>query len=353
MFKDIYFEICGKCNAKCRYCPTGQATLSGASIEGNFIKIESFSKAISYLLQNDFIGKKSVIHLYNWGEPFLNPDLPKIIDFLNNEDIRFALSTNGSVVRFFEKGDILRNLTYLRFSMPGFSQESYSRIHGFNFSKVIGNIRDINNNFRQSGFQGTTEMFFHVYQFNQGELKQASDFANSIGAELKADYALFNGVEMYLRYLKQEMDYSELYTASKEMMLYYIDGQLKNRPHDYACPQFGSLALDENCNVVTCCGLEKNASGYAVGNLFELSIDEVRKIKKPHDICYECQKNGVDYLLHNLMPVKIGTFVNIENNKEAFGKYGLLGSLRKVAPRKVKDALKSRLPIWMVRWLKS
>ncbi|GBF34170.1 hypothetical protein DCCM_3282 [Desulfocucumis palustris] len=45
-------------------------------------------------------------------------------------------------------------MRFIIFSMPGFSQESYDKIHGFNFEKIKDNIIKMSRNFRENGFTG-------------------------------------------------------------------------------------------------------------------------------------------------------------------------------------------------------
>ena len=52
------------------------------------------------------------------------------------------------------------------FSMPGWSQASYDRIHGLDFGRVVANIEATIQNVKEMGYQGRFMLSFHVYQFN-------------------------------------------------------------------------------------------------------------------------------------------------------------------------------------------
>ena len=250
MYKIVFIELSGICTAKCPYCPTGQKKLNGRPGKGGFLAMEDFAMVIKDLREKGVMDEGTRIDLFKWGEPFLNPSFNEIVSYLSQEDIPFGLSTNASMLKTFSAEPVLSNLRFLRFSMPGFSQSSYTGIHGFDIAEIKDNISKIVYNFRQCGFEGHAEICFHVYQFNKDEITAARDFATSLGISFNPFYAIFNGVNMYLSYLKQEMDYRLLQRASKEMVLYYVDELIEKTPPDYRCPQWEDiLAIDEECNV--------------------------------------------------------------------------------------------------------
>ncbi len=270
------------------------------STSEHFISLEEVERAILYLRSNNLISDKTVFHLYNWGEPFLHPDFEDIIDLLNSYDILFALSTNASIMRSFQKKEQFRNLVSIVFSMPGFSQQSYDKMHGFCFDIIRENMQAISFNLRECGFNGSTQISFHVYQFNQKEVSQIAQFASQHNFILNPFYAHICGLDMYRSYLKSEMDYELLRKASVDLLLYYIDEFRKKRPSDYTCPQINDiLVIDEHCNVSTCCGIEKGMDGYLVGKLFDLSANKIIQQKRNQSFCDECRHLGLDYLIHN------------------------------------------------------
>ena len=164
--------------------------------KGHFLTTVEFMKAIDYLLESNVISSDTQINLFNWGEPLLNPDIKRIIKVLNDRDLTYGLSTNGSVSLFFEEENILKNLKILIFSMPGFSQKSYDKIHGFQFEKVKNNIQCMLSNFRKHGFNGVATISYHIYQFNFGELSYAERFAFENQISINPSFAYLNGISM-------------------------------------------------------------------------------------------------------------------------------------------------------------
>lgn len=331
MFQLVQFEISGKCNAKCPWCQTGKKTRNGIRLDKGFIEVDQFSKAIDYLLDNGIVSQSTQFDLFNWGEPLLNPSVKEIVSILNQWNLRFGFSTNASIFVPFEGKASLKNLVVLTFSMPGFSQASYDRIHGFNFEKIKTNIANILKNFRACGFHGRANIVMHGYQFNKDEAKPCMQFAKKMKIGFASYYAYFNDALMFKAYLDSTLPYDQLKAASKDLCLFYVDDLLASRPKNYTCPQmFDVLTIDEECTVLTCCGLEKGTNGYAVGNLFDMSAEEILTKKKQQSICKECLRSGLAYLGQNPVFLQV-KYVEYWKNIAAWllKKFPTLNRLRK------------------------
>lgn len=309
MYPIIYFEISGRCNAVCQWCSTGQSNKRGGK-KGKFIDPGDFENALKYIKDNGLADENTVIKLFSWGEPLLHPQLKEIVEILNRENFKFGLSTNSSRPIAFSQAVCLSGLTEVLFSMPGFSQKSYDRIHGFNFEKIKKNISGMLNNFRQCGFTGAAQLIYHIYQFNMDEIEPAIQFAQENQMVFSCGMAYINDWNRYRQYLTSQMEYEDLKRASQDLFLHYIDEKLQEKRLNpgVSCPQFNLLLIDENCNVGTCCILSKNDEDYAIGNLFELSKEQIDHMKRSRKVCRECDRLGIWYLIQSpVIPKQIFT----------------------------------------------
>lgn len=300
MYSVVYFEISGRCNARCPWCATGRKRLEGKEVGGD-IKPDKFRDAIRYMKKNGFIGSATVIKLFNWGEPLLNPDYKEIVEILNEEQLAWGLSTNASIRRFFDEPDFLRNLKQILISMPGFSQRAYDKIHGFNFETIKNNIIEMVGNYKQCGFAGDVSLSYHLYQFNMNDAQQLFAFCGEHGFKINAGLAYINDWEEYRRYLRDEMSRERLKLASQSLFLSHLDLKLEELKKLGACrcPQFDMLNIDEDCNVVTCCLVDRDHPDYSIGSLFDLSVEDVKQKKRQQNICKECHDLGIWYLIQN------------------------------------------------------
>ncbi|MDR2412478.1 MAG: radical SAM protein [Holosporales bacterium] len=82
----VEIEISGRCNARCKYCCTGQ----GRHVTTvPYMKAEKFAAIMAHLkkiggFRRGKWGKSDSIFLFNWTEPTLNPELDEILSILGS-----------------------------------------------------------------------------------------------------------------------------------------------------------------------------------------------------------------------------------------------------------------------------
>lgn len=292
-FKTVFFDIVGFCNGKCPYCMSG----SSCKHKGAWISPEKFEVTINKLLSTNAIDQKSAIGLYNWGEPFLHPNLDGIVEVMNKHKLKYIFSTNASNIPNISP-NFVRGLDHIYFSMSGFSQASYTRIHGFKFEKICLNIKQIVASLRKNGYRGAITILFHIYQFNLNEIKTCHDFAQEIGVEFQPYFAILNNWDELIDYQNGRSSPAKLKKYSQDLLLFDFDEKIHNAPKNYKCPQWEYLVLDEESNVLTCCQVPKYENKYIVGNVLKDTIDEIMARKKECAVCKECVGSGLAYYLN-------------------------------------------------------
>jgi len=146
LFRQIFIDPCFNiCNLSCPYCPVGQK-----------LKLNDMSKGM--MTSDDFkqiwmkslSGYQGKIGLYNWGESFLNPELPAIVNFLKTDtEAKIVLNSNFSFGFDDRITDILKLLDddTIIISCDGFSQSICGKYRvNVNFEKVIHNAVLISKN---------------------------------------------------------------------------------------------------------------------------------------------------------------------------------------------------------------
>ena len=291
-FSTIYFDFSGTCNARCRYCNTGLY----AESKGTFISPEKFALAIDKLLQNNIYDRNSYISLYCWGEPFLHPQLNELIDILNSKNIKYAFSTNGSRIPNINSR-FVRGLRNIVFSMSGFTQTSYDKIHGFKFDQIIKNIVSIVKTCRQYGYKGKFSISFHTYQFNADELFECEKFANKYRIQFNPVNAIQNTWHHTVLNAKNELPANISDLIYKD--LFYdnfreIVSSSQSSVPSFKCPMVSSmLVIDEACNVLQCCQVPSGDT-YSPGNLLTDDWASILKRKNlSNPICVECTQSGI------------------------------------------------------------
>lgn len=295
MYKEVYMDVVNKCNAHCYYCKTGQSNLTGESkeIARYDMTVEAFDKLVTHLLDNKIITKDCLFRIYNWYEPTLNPHLPEIINYMYEKGLRLDMSTNASVLPDFSKIKTCEHYTGILFSMPGFSQHSYDKIHGFDFETIKNNIRTTMQEIRKRGFNGDAYINYHLYQFNIEEVYEAKKFADEIGIRLHTMFAYFNGTKGFEEYIRENMPVEVMKKASQDLFFYFVDDIMKEKDkYDKIFEEEPSITLSEFCNVLP--GRGSNDDD-AICSIFDLhSAEEVEEIyrKEGHEKNPEFEKIG-------------------------------------------------------------
>lgn len=288
-FKTIFYDIMGFCNAKCPYCLSGRFRQS----QGNPVSPEQFQETIKILRQNHILRKNGVISLYNWGEPFLHPKLAELLDILNNFGGRYAFSTNASKVPRIDT-QFVKNLDQITFSMPGFSQASYDRIHGFNFTTITRNIEKIIYDCRSHQFTGHFAVSFHVYRFNLEEIRLCEQFCNRLNILFNPYSAILNNWWDINAWIDGTLPFERQKTISDDLLYFDISEKFQESPSHYICPQYRMLVIDENSNVLTCCQVPKGES-FSCGNLLQDDFAAIMRNRLHHKVCRTCIESGLAY----------------------------------------------------------
>lgn len=327
-FEIVFFDIVNVCNGKCPYCHTGTTKPQ----KSNPINREVFSDTLEKLLQYKIIDSNSIISLYNWGEPFLHPDLYGIIDIINKLNLKYALSTNASRLLKTNKS-FVKNLDHIYFSMPGFSQKSYDKIHGLNFEKIRQNIEFLVKELRSFDFMGDIFISYHVYQFNISEMKSCEKFANKLGIIFKPYYAILNNWWELNQLVNKTLPYEKLLKLSENLFLFDIKEKMQKTPQNYKCPQFNYLIIDEQANIMPCCQLPKYHSEFYCGNIIKDDINSIFKKRSNMSVCGDCIKSGLAYYINNSLTFP--EFYQMEANKVSKIKI-----LRKVISKFIPEPIK-------------
>ena len=292
-YRCVYWDISGVCNAACRYCPSGSKSLLGNfhKSQAGFISPRDFNSALDHLTYQGVISPwLTHLALYNWGEPFIHPQFEDMVTITAKKGFAYSLSTNASILKLIPVNAIDK-LGEVKFSMPGFSQASYDKIHGFEFDAVLENIKKTVSHVRSFSDKVKFVISFHVYEFNKQELSLARDFCSANGIGFWPIYATLCGIKM-----PQD---SQLYDLS-DLCVGEWNKIMSRQPQTWICPQYDVLALDEYCNVVQCCVAERFTPGYVIGKIKAVDFDMLRETRQKAPICLDCVNGGIGFLAHNI-----------------------------------------------------
>ncbi len=295
MFRHFLFlEIAGVCNAKCYFCCTGNKTHTSTG----FMDAGLFREILAKIYR-EFGGIQ--LNLYNWGEPLLHPEFELLIsEICRYPGMTYGISTNAGVTQGFT-AEMASRLAYLRFSMPGFSQESYDRIHRLDFELVKKNITGLVTQIQ--GFEPQSDIYIdmHHYTFNENELSRGKEFAESLNIGFRTPYAYINDWEQKLGYIQGKVSSEYQRRVDEWLCLGAIRLERLNAPKeivDYSyCWIAQRLVINSLGQVMTCCSAPYNDPRFVIGDFLKLNISEIEAgLARGKPVCQECCRWEVNAL---------------------------------------------------------
>ena len=132
-------EPTNHCNLKCPECPSGLGILTRPL---GLLKTEDFKNVIDEIHHTGFY-----LQLFFQGEPFINKQLPEMIEYAQSKKMYVSISTNGHFISKENVDDILnRAPDKLIFSVDGLDEESYQNYRvGGTFRQADEGLRTLIN----------------------------------------------------------------------------------------------------------------------------------------------------------------------------------------------------------------
>lgn len=229
MFPDVVrIETAGRCNFRCRHCPIR-----------NLRGLLSFASFVDIFHRLPLVPR--VLVLYHGGEPMLNKDLERIVEYAHKQGVqKTTLVTNASLIR------PIPYLTEMRVSFDGESPSENDHIRtGSNFYKHAAKVKEvakqqkvvINNTYATGGRSAPVPKYLTDYF---------------------GDLVEYKSVPMR-QWSLQEQPYGELVRIPTQAR--------------YCSNLFETFTILANGDVVKCC--EDLNGEYVHGNIFQSSAIEV------------------------------------------------------------------------------
>ena len=175
------------CQLQCPMCPTGLENAKQVRHgRARYRKRGMMARELFDAILDELGGNLFFVHLYNWGEPLLNPELGYFIRQLSERGITTDTNTNLSLPLSDRAIDELAasGIDRIEASIDGFSQESYGRyrIKGrFELARDnlvrLARARDRLNSPLQLAWN------YLVFRFNEHEIEAARAFCDDHGIE--------------------------------------------------------------------------------------------------------------------------------------------------------------------------
>lgn len=172
-------EVSSLCNLQCPQCPKG---MKKTNREGNNLSVDAFGSIAARYRESVFYA-----NLYFQGEPFLNPELPKIVRVASNMGFYTSISTNGHFLDEKTCGEAIEaGLDRLIVSIDGLDQATYSHYRtGGNLLHVVEGVSTMVRVRSQGRFKNPFIVLqFLVNRHNEHQIPALGDFARNLGVDM-------------------------------------------------------------------------------------------------------------------------------------------------------------------------
>lgn len=300
----LWVEPTNACNARCPLCPTGDEELNRPKA---MMDLEMFQKIVDQIYPY-----ASSMNLWNVGEPFLNPDLFKMILYASRHRITTRVSTNGYV--FYNPENVKEliecGLDNLVVSMDGATADVFNQYRvNVDFKKVLSGLYFLAEEKQRKRLNCPTVVWqFIIMKHNQHEI----DMARQLAGEVKAVFSLKTvNMDMvqsppdFEKYLPEE---ENLHRYKRDQTGKYI---LKTERRNTCPALWSSLMINADGQVVPCC--YDYESELSLGYFPNQTIAEIwngeamqtlrRQILEDRNALKPCRKCSVDD--HSLVFINI------------------------------------------------
>jgi hypothetical protein len=241
------------------------------------MSLDQFTKIVEKLYRE---GHRQ-IGLYNWTEPFLNPNLDKYIKVVKSFDLYCHLSSHFSLRRIPHlEAVLLSGLDYFSVTVSGFDQEIYQINH------VSGNIAYVKDNLRRaaaikasSGIHTQIAIRLLKFPYNEDQEPKMAAFAKELGFEFEVPEGRGD-----------PLGHNPVLT--NEIVAQHMASYNSERPFEEdgkVCPLiFGAGAVINSRGVAHLCCAYPDFPALAIGSYLDLPQEEILLRRYNHPICAGC-----------------------------------------------------------------
>ena len=291
--KVFWIDIVGTCNLRCPSCAVGnfeKADFIGSVRPRGFMRFDYFCAALDKIEAEKDPDDICLIELYNWGEPFLHPELPSFIAEVNRrQNFYCGLSSNLSHKHADFERALLAQPRTLRVSLSGYFEASYAKTHiRGNIELVKDNMRRVSDIIEKHALNTVVTVAYHVYRHNTGEeLEEMRRFCEGLNFTLTPNWANFYPLEKVARYFEGNASAKERELIS---MLVFTPDEQRNYAAAFAgkpCAIRDQMAINYDGSVALCCAIYDPR--YDIANDFlQTPSSELQSRKYRHDMCDSC-----------------------------------------------------------------
>jgi radical SAM protein with 4Fe4S-binding SPASM domain len=267
----INIEPTNRCNFRCGQCPTSLPQFESTVGFRGHMEWDLYEKVIRDIAA---AGRLRKLGLFGDGEPFLNPDLIRMIELARRLDVSDmqVITTNGSIMTpQMAEGLIRSGLTDLRVSVYSIYPDRFRSVTGsvMSANKIYANVALVRET--RERLRAKTPFLYVKMIDTYGEENEAFQqcfrgVADEVNIETPMNWNGYDGIDL-ISFI------DERHQTDEKAIQGYYEQRGRPNPKEVCTYPFHSLCVKANGDV-TICIVDWN-KGTKVGNLREQSLADV------------------------------------------------------------------------------
>ncbi len=290
-------EPTNRCNLKCPECPSGLGILTR---ELGLLSLENFRMIIDGIKDHCFY-----ILLFFQGEPYINKNLSKMVNYARKNKVFTAISTNGLLI----KNKIIDEILdfppdKLIFSIDGLDEKSYQNY------RVGGKFEDAKNSLvnlviekrKRNQKLPFIELQFIAMKQNEHQIEDVFKFGREVGVDKVVIKTMqVSSYQNGINFLPTNKKYSRYLLNDGKL-------QIKNKLKNHCFALWRTSVITWDGEVVPCC-FDKDAN-FPMGNIFNEKFTVIWKGEKYNNFRQRVlnDRKGVDICSNCTEGLKINIF---------------------------------------------
>jgi len=253
-FKYLMIEPTNVCNLRCPVCPRGNSFYENNQGFMSFQNFKKIVRPVKDLIEN--------VNLWGFGEPFLAPDIMRMIDYAGENNIFVTIHTNANALNKKIMDRFRKNYrARISFSIDGLTQKTYGYYRrGGNLKKVLDNLSYLVGIKKKYNLYRTEIVWqFLINNRNEREVPYVKEAAKKIGVD-RLRLKTINASKKYKEFIPK----NEKYQREK-------DDKIKVKKCNFIDPGIPTVLW--NGDVVVCCQDYKKDN--IMGNVFKENLSDI------------------------------------------------------------------------------
>jgi len=270
----LILEPTNLCTMKCPTCPTGAGKLNRPK---GMMSLENYKKIIDQLK-----GYTKKLVLFNYGEPFIHPEIIEMIKYAKKAGLYVKTSTNGEFFKDekFCADLVMSGLDYLIICLDGADNETLKKFRvNTNFEHIIKSFHTIINLKKELHSPAPiVELQYILMRHNEHQREKMKQIAADLGVDVYAEKTVGIDIndpdfqKMAIELLPTDVTLTRYEKLADES--FKLKGEIPN-----FCSQIlSSIVINCDGNVVPCC--YDLYSNHIMGNTFKSLIKDIWHGKK-------------------------------------------------------------------------